>query len=158
MIWHLYVVCQYAAAACLSALSEKVICETDGANGAEYGRETSSGIHLTTPIVSSFTPMATTRSQEHVCSSSEQRVHPGLHPRASWAPASRAETFEQAIVAVRTTTVHAMSGISIVGRDEVILLQWERDDSGGFICVHVVPCVNSPEHQLALTALGSTKE
>lgn len=124
MIWHLYVLCQYAAAAaaaaCLSALSEKVICETDGANGAEYDRETSSGIHLTTPIVSSFTPIATTRSQEHVCSSSEQRVHPGLHPRASWAPASRAETFEQAIVAVRTTTVHAMSGIGIVGRDEGI--------------------------------------
>lgn len=135
-----------------------MICETDGANGAEYDRETSSGIHLTTPIVSSFAPIATTRSQEHVCSSSEQRVQPGLCPRASWAPASRAETFEQAIVAVRTTTVHAMSGISIVGRDEGILLQWERDDGGGFICVHVVPCVNSPEHQLALTALGSTKE
>lgn len=51
-----------------------------------------------------------------------------------------------------------MSGIGIVGRDEGILLQWEGDDGGGFICVHVVPCVNSPEHQLALTALGSTKE
>lgn len=71
---------------------------------------------------------------------------------------SRAEPIEQAIVAVRTPTVHAMSGIGIVGRDEGILLQWERDDGGGFICVHVVPCVNSPEHQLALTALGSTKE
>lgn len=77
---------------------------------------------------------------------------PGLQPRASWAPASRAETFEQAIVAVRTTTVHAICGIGIVGRDEGILLQWERDDGGGFICV------NSPEHQLALIALGSTKE
>lgn len=53
---------------------------------------------------------------------------------------SRAETFEQAIVAVRTTTVYAMSGIGIVGRDEGILLQWERDEGGGFICV------NSPEH------------
>lgn len=59
---------------------------------------------------------------------------------------SRAETIAQAIIAVRTPTVHAMSGIGIVGRDEEILLQWERDDGGGFICVHVVPCVNSPEH------------
>lgn len=83
---------------------------------------------------------------------------PGLHPGASWAPVSRAETFEQAIVVVGTTTVHAMSGIGIVGRDEGILLQWERDDGGGFIRVHFVPCVNSPEHQLALIALGSTKE
>lgn len=132
MLWHLYVVCQYAAAAaaaCLSALSEKVICETDGANGAEYDRETSSGIHLTTPIVSSFTPIATTRSQEGMSVAVQSSVFiPGLQPRASWAPVSRAETFEQAIVAVRTTTVYAMSGIGIVGRDEGILLQWERDD------------------------------
>lgn len=161
MIWHLYVVCQYAAAAaaaaaCLSALSEKVICETDGANGAEYDRETSSGIHLTTPIVSSFAPIATTRSQEGMSVAVQSSVfipdciqgQAGRNHRI----VSRAETFEQAIVAVRTTTVYAMSGIGIVGRDEGILLQWERDEGGGFICV------NSPEHQLALTALGSTKE
>lgn len=46
---------------------------------------------------------------------------------------SRAETIAQDIVAVRTATVHTIRGIGIVGRDEVILLQWERDDGGGFI-------------------------
>lgn len=101
-----------------------MICETDGANGAEYDRETSSGIHLTTPIVSSFTPIATTRSQEGISVAVQSSVFipdciQGQAGR-SHRIVSRAETFKQAIVAVRTTTVHAMSGIGIVGRDEGI--------------------------------------
>lgn len=96
-----------------------MICETDGANGAEYDRETSSGIHLTTPIVSSFTPIATTRSQEGMSVAVQSGVfipdciqgQAGRNHRIL----SRAETFEQAIVAVRPTTVHAINGIGIVG-------------------------------------------
>lgn len=52
-----------------------------------------------------------------------------------------------------------MSGIGIVGRGEGICYNGNAmmvEDSS--INQSINPCVNSPEHQLALTALGSTKE